>query len=137
MTAQQSRPSGFPGGLHLKQGPSEPTPQEVAEDDELVSFVGPGGRPMTTGVESNRFTKTGKPDRRFKGQRDLPDEEVINPGYRRANVGQVIDDVHLTMDGTPDRRFKENRNISDQDAEIMKANLILAKYQGRTGVSRH
>lgn len=123
------------------RGPSEPTPEEVgseADDDELVSFVGEGGQPTRSGVEeSNRLTKSGKPDRRFKGQRELPEEEVANPYYRRANIGTVVDGVHLTTQGAPDRRFKENRNISDEEAEVLKAQLILAKYQGRTGTDRH
>ncbi len=134
------------------RGPSEPTPEEVGsgyeDEDELVSFVGAGGRQeqfrssgrrqQAAGVEeSNRLTKSGKPDRRFKGQRELPEEEVVNPHYRRANIGTVIDGVHLTTQGAPDRRFKENRNISDEDAEVLKAQLILAKYQGRTGTDRH
>lgn len=75
-------------------------------------------------------TKTGAPDRRYKGQRDLPDMEVQNPGYTRAQVGGVTDDgMHLTLSGKPDRRFKENRSISDDEAELRMAEQILAKHK--------
>lgn len=79
-------------------------------------------------------TKSGAPDRRYKGQRDLPDQEVQNPGYTKARVGgQAEDGVHLTVSGKPDRRFKENRSMSDTEAELRMAEQIIAKHQS----SRH
>lgn len=79
-------------------------------------------------------TKSGSPDRRYKGQRDLPDQEVQNLGYTRANVGEVTDEgIHLTLDGKPDRRFKENRAMSEEEAKIRMAEQILAKRHA----SRH
>ncbi len=146
-TAQQRtpyRPSGFPGGIQAKTGPSEPTPREVyqpeEEEEELVSFVGAEEeeeqtQPAPAQVqsrfklrESNLLTRNGQPDRRFKGQRDLPQEEVINPQYRKANVGGVIAGRHVTLDGSPDRRFKENRSLNDDDVEIAKAEALLEKH---------
>lgn len=108
-------------------------PSPVEDDDEIVemAFDDAGQEysiPRPQRAPTNRMTKTGKPDRRFKGQRDLPDEEVINPDYRRASVGETDDQGnHFTMDGKPDRRFIENRTISDDDAEIMMAEHILAR----------
>ncbi len=128
----QSRTSAF---IPARPRPSEPTPQEVfSDEEEMVQYVGknPGFQPAQL-REELPLTKNGKPDRRFKGQRDLPEEEVINPFYRRAAAGMVLEGVHVTSDGTPDRRYKENRHITDEEAEIRKAELILSKY----GRQRH
>lgn len=72
------------------------------------------------GMPSNQnqevpLTKSGYPDRRFKGQRDLPPQQDENPDFRRARTGGTIGDVHVTIDGKPDRRFKENRGLSDEE----------------------
>lgn len=127
-TMQQTRPwrtSNFP--VQLKQPPlpkfeQEEAPRYSGDEDEEVSLLD------NAQEESNHFTKNGKPDRRYKGQRDLPDEQVINPGYRRASTAHVVQGVHVTKDGSPDRRYKENRTISDEEAEVMKARLILKRH---------
>jgi len=134
-TAQQRVSYHASGFVQPRMSPSEPTPREVYqpedEEEEIVQYVGKG--PVQFRGESNLLTKNGKPDRRFRGQRDLPEEEVINPQYRRAASGMMLEGVHVTSDGTPDRRYKENRHITDEEAEIRKAELILAKY----GRQRH
>lgn len=73
------------------------------------------------------ITKSGYPDRRFKGQRDLPPPalEIIEP---RARTGGTIGDVHITIDGKPDRRFKENRGLSDEEVMAQWADAIQDKY---------
>ena len=83
--------------------------------------------------EEKPVTKNGFPDRRFKGQRDLPSPEVVNPDYRRARTGGVVDDVHVTIDGRPDRRFKENRAMSDD--EILDGQI--AALQAQRAQMRH
>ena len=72
-------------------------------------------------------TKSGFPDRRFKGQRDLPPptpEEVVG----RARTGGTIGDVHVTIDGKPDRRFKENRSLSDEEVMAQWADAVQEKF---------
>ena len=69
----------------------------------------------TSGRETvERSTRLGHPDRRIKGQRDLPGP-ILNSNYTPARTGGVIDDIHVTLDGKPDRRFKENRGISEEE----------------------
>jgi hypothetical protein len=130
--------------IQPRTGPSEPTAREVYqpedEEEELVSFVGDEGRGQTQPApapqvqsrfklrESNLLTKNGQPDRRFKGQRDLPQEEVINTQYRKASVGGVLGGRHVTLSGAPDRRFKENRSLNEDDIEIAKAEALLEKH---------
>lgn len=127
--------AGPRNAIRPNTGSTMPSPAE--DDDDMVEMAEEeAGQefsiPRPQRPPSNRLTKTGKPDRRFKGQRDLPDEEVINPDYRRASVGGTDEQGnHLTIDGKPDRRFIENRTISDEEAEIRMAEHILAKHRNR------
>lgn len=89
-------------------------------ETEEVSFQGDGSD------ESNHMTKNGTPDRRYKGQRDLPESEVVNPDYRHATTASVVTEgFHATKAGKPDRRFLENRALSEDEAEVMMAEHIL------------
>lgn len=106
--------------LRLRRSP----PPQIApedDDDEIVSLEG--------GEESsNHLTKNNLPDRRFKGQRDLPLHEVQNPHYRRPSRGSVDEvGIHRTVDGKPDRRFQENRHLTEEDAEVQRAEYWLNK----------
>jgi hypothetical protein len=96
-------------------GPSEPSEGEVEAGN-------------TNEWGTDHVTRTGTPDRRFKENRALTEEDVGQANYRRATVGRVVDGIHVTEDGAPDRRFKENRALTDEDIEIRKAELILAKH---------
>ena len=71
----------------------------------------------------DRLTRNGAPDRRYKGQRDLPEEAVKNPYYTHAAVGGIVGDTHVTRDGAPDRRFKKNRALSEEEARIERFKL--------------
>lgn len=97
----------------------------IARDERIYSIRGEdedeapesGGQALTSHDEAEPLTKSGYPDRRFKGHREDPTPDVANPEYRRARVGGVVGDMHVTVDGTkPDRRFKENRGLSEEDA---------------------
>lgn len=117
-------------------GSTMPSPMDEEEEDEVVEMSEEGEEefpiPGPQRSPSNRMTKNGVPDRRFKGQRDLPDEEVTNPDYRKASVGEITEKgIHLTIDGKPDRRFLENRTISEEDAELRMAEYILSKHRGK------
>jgi hypothetical protein len=97
-------------------GPSEPTEEEVEASNQQNEWG------------TDHVTRTGTPDRRFKENRALTEQDVGGGNYRRATVGRVVDGIHVTEDGAPDRRFKENRALTDEDIEIRKAELILAKH---------
>lgn len=66
---------------------------------------------------ANHMSKDGTPDRRFQGQRDLPDEtKEVNPNYTAAQPGGITaDGTHITTDGKPDQRFKENRGLTEAE----------------------
>lgn len=80
-------------------------------------------------------TKTGYPDRRFKGQRDLPppQEEATTP---RARTGGVLGNQHVTIDGKPDRRFKENRALSEEEAHRQWVENLQSQLGGGRGGQR-
>lgn len=100
----------------MSAGPSEPSEEEVEAGNAENEWG------------TDHVTRTGTPDRRFKENRALTEEDVGQVQYRRATVGRVVDGIHVTEDGAPDRRFKENRALTDEDIEIRKAELILAKH---------
>ena len=80
--------------------------------------------------EVEHLTKDGKIDRRFKGFRDLPEEEVgINPDYQPARTGGTLDDgTHITLEGKPDLRFKENRGLSEDEVNRKWAERLAKEY---------
>lgn len=112
-------------GFTPAQRAGENAPREVFQDhgggdeEERVEVeIGPGRRPMSEIPPRGMVqpvTKNGYPDRRFKGQRDLPPPED-RQDFTRARQGGVIGDTHVTIDGKPDRRFKENRSLSEDEA---------------------
>jgi len=75
------------------------------------------------------LTKTGRPDRRFKGQRDAPLNEIINPRYIKPKTGGLLKDgTHITLGGRPDRRFKENRGKSEEQIMSEWAEQMYKRY---------
>ncbi len=74
------------------------------------------------------LTKSGYPDRRFRGQRDLPPPEPEQQQMQRARTGGVIGDMHVTIEGKPDRRFKENRGLSDEEVMARWAEEVQARF---------
>lgn len=74
-------------------------------------------------------TKTGHPDRRFSGQRDLPPPEE-NENYTPARTGGVMDHTHVTLEGKPDKRFAENRSLTDEEVNEKWSENLAAKAEG-------
>lgn len=95
-----------------------PTRQEIGKTQSTEG--------ATATPSGEHLTKIGTPDRRFKGQRDLPDP-VLNPNYQKPTKTMQFDaEGHLlTKDGKPDRRFKGAREMSDEEVEIAQAKWIL------------
>lgn len=101
--------------------------EEVEEIDEDVLKVlnGDGEEEVAQG----RLTKLGKPDRRFKGQRDIPEEQIINPKYIKPKTGGTLKDgTHITMVGKPDRRFRENRGKPEEQIMSEWAEQVYKQY---------
>lgn len=118
---------------------TRPPEPEVAE--ELLDHIPEGsdggdeGQDIRKGRMSSyggdeRLTRFGTPDRRFKGQRDLPPPNLINnPNYRRARRGGALaDGTPITLSGAPDRRFKENRGKSDEQIRAEWADQVYATW---------
>lgn len=108
------------------------------EDNMLLDFIPDDGRgarssaapsPIGRGGGEHK-TKLGTPDRRFKGQRDLPPEEVdINPNYVRPTAGGTLPDgTHITRFGKPDLRFKENRAKDEETVLAEWAEKVYETY---------
>jgi hypothetical protein len=134
-----------PDSIRMKTGSHRSQPPNENVEDEAVSMVqpkenthmntnrSPSNRPLglrnSEAPDSGPISKDGTPDRRYKGQRDLPDE-LPNPDYTKASTGDVIEGIHITKDGKPDRRFMENRALDEEEARIKQAELILAQSRG-------
>lgn len=88
---------------------------------------------VQAGSSEAPLTKSGFPDRRYKGFRDAPLPEHANPEYRRARTGGTVGDTHVTIDGRPDRRFKENRSLSDDEVMKQFAEKLALEY----GIIKH
>lgn len=103
-----------PRGTYLPRGSTFAPPTMGEEEAEIELVEGNRSQAPSSG-ETQPLTKSGYPDRRYKGQRDLPAfEETIQ--YTKPRQGGVAGNVHVTVDGKPDRRFKENRALSEEDA---------------------
>ena len=105
----------------------------------VAARMGAGARPSSpppvgvVGGDANvsRLTRSGKPDRRYMGQRDLPPDEVAND-YAHATSGFVDENgIHRTNDGAPDVRFKENRALSPEQTRISQAEWVLAQAKSK------
>lgn len=108
--------------------PKQPKQKEdvVEEIDEDVLKVLNGDE---EGVAQERLTKLGKPDRRFKGQRDIPEEQIINQKYVRPKTGGTLKDgTHITITGKPDRRFRENRGKPEEQIMSEWAEQVYKQY---------
>jgi len=79
--------------------------------------------------QTQPLTKSGYPDRRFKGQRDLPPQEEGIP-YRPASKGEVINGIHYDMNGRPDLRYKENRGLTEEDIARLQLEYLQMKAGG-------
>jgi hypothetical protein len=82
-------------------------------------------------AEVAHLTKTGKPDRRFKGQREIPDEEIIdNPNYVQPTTAIVDEEgIHVSpKTGKPDLRFKENRGLTEEEVNRKWAEKLAKEY---------
>lgn len=107
-------------------------------DDFLLDFI-PGERQSTPPIVPDSVsadggmehkTKLGTLDRRFKGQRDLPPEEVnINPNYVHPTSAETLPDgTHITRFGKPDLRFKENRSKDEETVLAEWAEKVYETY---------
>lgn len=134
--AQQAReitqpPQNYQTGTQRRSG-FQPAARVVpAREREQEGEEDRPRRGMAPTQEQGPLTKGGYPDRRFKGQRDLPPPEEENPEFRRARTGGTIGDVHVTIDGKPDRRFKENRGLSDEEVNAQWLDALNERF-GRT-----
>lgn len=138
-----TRPYGDPSERIAPRPPNVPHIVEpTVEEEEEVLLVDDDNVESNTRIQqrqprrmpevANKLTKNGTLDRRLKGQRDLPEEDVRNPNYRKPFVGGTDQrGVHITKTGKPDRRFLENRTISPEEAELRMAEHILGKYQDK------
>jgi hypothetical protein len=101
------------------------------EEREVEIVEGASMPPRGPGMLEQPLTKSGYPDRRYKGQRDLPPQEETTQ-FTRARQGGMQGNIHVTMDGKPDRRFKENRNLSEEEATRAWLEQMNEKYGIRT-----
>lgn len=129
MRRHSSRPATL---LNIKR---KEAPKDIEEEEEEIEEETPETEGFSEPTEeevmdwnTDHLTKIGTPDRRFKENRALTEEDVSTSLYRRASSGSIVDGIHVTSDGTPDRRYKENRALSDEEVEIRKAEIILAKH---------
>ena len=69
------------------------------EDEEEMEEQGGGTRSTPVSAQGDApITKSGFPDRRFKGHRDDPPPDVANPEYRRARTGGEDESgTHVTL----------------------------------------
>lgn len=120
-----------PHGITLKppkQTYAAKAKQEVAEeiDEDVLKVLNGDGEEE---VAQEKLTKLGKPDRRFKGQRDIPEEQIINPKYIKPKTGGTLKDgTHITMVGKPDRRFRENRGKPEEQIMSEWAEQVYKQY---------
>lgn len=136
---QPRRPSGFTPAVRVGPGPSQPPApgsrrgvfdQQQPQEEQQVEIINqppPRFSQMPEGA-AGPLTKSGYPDRRFRGQRDLPPQEEQNPDFHRARTGGMIGEMHVTVDGKPDRRFKENRGLSDEEVMARWADEVQARF---------
>jgi hypothetical protein len=102
-------------------------PSEEIDEDVLKALEDSDEEQQS--AQETPLTKTGRPDRRFRGQRDVPLEEVINPHYIRPKTGGTLKDgTHITMSGKPDRRFKENRSKPEEQVMSEWAEQMYKQY---------
>lgn len=120
-----TRPSRFSPAERVGKEKVYSINQTEEDEDEVEEGV---STTAITDDEGVPLTKSGFPDRRFKGYRDAPPPDVANPEYRRARVGGVMGDTHVTIDGKPDRRFKENRSLSEEEAMRRFAKNLATEY---------
>lgn len=89
-----------------------------------TSYRGGGGEAETL----SPTTRSGYPDRRFKGQRDLPPPQEAEQRDQRARTGGTVGDVHVTINGKPDKRFKENRGLSEEEVMAQWVDALAEKF---------
>jgi hypothetical protein len=119
-TVQQSSQRRAPRWIPRQRSQEDPPIDREPDNDHGIT-MGPDRQPEPL----ERRTRMGTPDRRFKGQRDLPEPRLGD--YKPARTGGVVDEVHVTLDGRPDRRFKENRSLSDE--EVLETQIAVLQAQ--------
>ncbi len=136
------KPSGFTPAVRISSKPpehhvaSQPPRGTVFMDQnedegeeaqvEIINQPPPRFSNMPQG--EGPVTKSGYPDRRYKGQRDLPPPEEQSSDFQRARTGGVIGNMHVTIEGKPDRRFKENRGLSDEEVMARWAEQVQERF---------
>ena len=137
---QPRKPSGFTPAVRLSSKPpehhvaSQPPRGTVFVDNmgdeepkvEIINQPPPRFSNMPQG--EGPLTKSGYPDRRYKGQRDLPPPEMEEDRLQRARTGGMIGDIPVTIEGKPDRRFKENRGLSEEELMAKWAEQVQARF---------
>jgi hypothetical protein len=106
---------------------NNPTPNQAQPNQGSQAQAKPAPSIPNQGIpiseeEGNHLTKDGKPDHRFKGQREGNNAEVENPDYREATTGFTDEEGrHITKEGKPDSRYKENRQLTEEEARQIQA----------------
>lgn len=133
------------GPLSMRGGQVSSTlggsPKTQAWGGGLTPIASPVGRPplpitvpapqqqlQQVQEDGSHLTKQGTPDRRFKGNRELPPPPEF-PTANRMGPFQDENGRIITKDGKPDRRFKGQRDISDTEAAILQAEYVLAHFK--------
>jgi hypothetical protein len=127
--AAPSIPPFTPAQRVSSQPPRGRVFDERSQDEQEVEIINqPPPRFSNMPQGEGPLTKSGYPDRRFKGQRDLPPPEESNADFQRARTGGMIGQMHVTIEGKPDRRFKENRGLSDEEVMARWADEVQARF---------
>lgn len=130
MPAQRVGQTIPPPGIFVHGREEEEEVEETEEEEEVKEpRAKRRTQPEPQPQPQQPLTKAGYPDRRFRGQRDLPPPEETRPEFRRARTGPIVGDTHLTIDGKPDRRFKENRNMTDEEVMRHWVHTLSEQYE--------
>jgi len=116
-TQARSSAGRFVPMRRTRENLAEEIDKSVPEEEEVARLLGDEEEPEEVEDEEENgahVTKSGVPDRRFKGQRDLPPAQFQHT-YRQPQQGGVQGGIHVTLEGKPDRRFKENRNLDEEE----------------------
>jgi len=141
------KPSGFTPAVRVSSTPPQhvgsqpprgrvfsdpstiPVRDEEGEEEQQVEIINqPPPRFSNMPQGEGPLTKSGYPDRRYRGQRDLPPPEMEEERVQRARTGGKIGDVPVTIEGKPDRRFKENRALSEEELMAKWAEQVQERF---------
>lgn len=126
----QKQSSQTPSIQQTSQASSIPVPQKPASQQPkpvsgfYQAYKAPAVVTPTSFPPTVVLTKTGKPDRRIRGQENM---ELPAP-IRIAGQGEVDEHGrHYTLTGKADRRFIENHGMSEEEAQLLGAEFLLRK----------